>query len=105
MAQASGPPGRRVLLVEDEASILRGLSDVLRFRGYTVLGDERYGDAPSNRHFALAHGLDRTFLHLERLELVHPQGGAPLVLESALAPDLAAVLEALRATRTTPSAR
>jgi len=73
--------------------------------GHPVLGDARHGDAPSNRHFALTHGLDRTFLHLERLELVNPLGGAPLVLESALAPDLAVVLEALRATKPTAGRR
>ena len=70
--------------------------------GHPVLGDERHGDAPSNRHFALAHGLDRTFLHLERLELVHPSTRAPLVLESALAPDLGTVLAALRAATPAP---
>lgn len=73
--------------------------------GHPVLGDSRHGDAPSNRHFALAHGLDRTFLHLERLALVNPSTSAPLVLEAALAPDLAVVLEALRATNATPRAR
>ena len=37
MAPAAGPPtSPRILLVEDEASIRRGLSDVFRFRGYTV---------------------------------------------------------------------
>jgi 23S rRNA (uracil1939-C5)-methyltransferase len=70
--------------------------------GHPVLGDERHGDGPSNRHFALAHGLDRTFLHLERLQLVNPSTRAALVLESALAPDLAVVLRALRAGRSTP---
>jgi 23S rRNA (uracil1939-C5)-methyltransferase len=65
--------------------------------GHPVLGDTRHGDPPSNRHFALAHGLDRTFLHLERLELVHPVTAKALVLEAALAPDLAVVLDALQA--------
>jgi len=55
MAQASGPPGRRVLLVEDEASILRGLSDVLRFRGYTVLTAE---DGTEGLRLSLAERLD-----------------------------------------------
>jgi DNA-binding response OmpR family regulator len=55
MAQASGQPGRRVLVVEDEASILRGLSDVLRFRGYTVLTAE---DGNDGLRLALAERLD-----------------------------------------------
>ncbi|HKU39494.1 MAG TPA: pseudouridine synthase [Polyangiales bacterium] len=62
--------------------------------GHPVLGDARYGDVASNRHFEHRHGLDRTFLHLLRVEL---RGGA-LVIEAPLAPDLEAVLRSLRGT-------
>jgi tRNA pseudouridine32 synthase/23S rRNA pseudouridine746 synthase len=41
--------------------------------------------------------VDRTPLHASRLELVHPATGQPLVLEAALAPDMAAAIQALRA--------
>lgn len=41
--------------------------------------------------------LARTPLHAARLELRHPAGGAPLVLEAPLPADSAAALEALRA--------
>ncbi|HKP59793.1 MAG TPA: pseudouridine synthase, partial [Polyangiales bacterium] len=58
--------------------------------GHPVLGDERYGDAPSNRHFEHLHGLDRTFLHLQRLEL------GELQFEAALPADLESVLRSLR---------
>jgi len=61
--------------------------------GHPVLGDARFGDAASNRYFDERHGLDRLFLHCARLVLQH--AGRELVLESALAPDLAAVLEGL----------
>ncbi len=60
--------------------------------GHPVLGDERHGHAPSNRHFEEKHGLDRTFLHCVRVELTHPTTGAPLVLEAPLPGDLATVL-------------
>lgn len=63
---------------------------------HAVLGDARYGHAPSNRHVGERYGLDRTFLHCARIELDAP-GGERLVIESALAPDLAAVLERMRA--------
>jgi 23S rRNA (uracil1939-C5)-methyltransferase len=61
--------------------------------GHPVLGDARYGDAPSNRHFEHRHGLDRTFLHLSRVEL-----GAK-VFEASLSGDLEAVLRSLRGER------
>jgi 23S rRNA (uracil1939-C5)-methyltransferase len=63
--------------------------------GHPVLGDERYGHEPTNRHMVERHGLDRTFLHLARLSLIHPRSSAPLVLEAPLAPDLVVVLEKL----------
>jgi 23S rRNA (uracil1939-C5)-methyltransferase len=61
--------------------------------GHAVLGDERHGHAPTNRYFAEKCGLDRTFLHCARLELVHPDSGAPLIVEAPLPGDLLAVLQ------------
>ena len=63
--------------------------------GHPVLGDARYGDAASNRHFDMRHGLDRTFLHLSRIELAHPKTGAALTLEAPLPGDLTSVHERL----------
>jgi 23S rRNA (uracil1939-C5)-methyltransferase len=72
---------------------------------HPVLGDERYGDEPSNRYFEHRHGLDRTFLHAARIVLplsaseARAEGAADapgLELEAPLAPDLAAVLAGLR---------
>jgi 23S rRNA (uracil1939-C5)-methyltransferase len=60
-----------------------------------VLGDFRYGDAASNRHFEHRHGLDRTFLHLGRIELQAPNGEM-LRFEAPLPADLEAVLRSLR---------
>ncbi len=62
---------------------------------HPVLGDARYGAEPSNRHFEHKHGLDRTFLHLSRIELQLPQRAEPLVLEAALPGDLSSVLASL----------
>ncbi|MFN7953333.1 MAG: pseudouridine synthase [bacterium] len=58
---------------------------------HAVLGDARYGHAPSNRHVSERYGLDRTFLHCARIALDDPATGSRLVVESPLAPDLAAV--------------
>ncbi|MBI4954319.1 MAG: RNA methyltransferase, partial [Myxococcales bacterium] len=61
--------------------------------GHPVVGDARWGDAATNRHFEARYGLDRTFLHCRRIELARAAEDtrAPLVLESELAGDLAAV--------------
>jgi 23S rRNA (uracil1939-C5)-methyltransferase len=63
--------------------------------GHPVLGDTRYGDPASNRHFEMRYGLDRTFLHLTQITLTLPNG-QPLVLEAPLAGDLDAVCARLR---------
>ena len=59
--------------------------------GHPILGDARYGHAPSNTHAAAAHHLDRTFLHCARIELVHPATQEKLVVTAELPGDLAAV--------------
>jgi 23S rRNA (uracil1939-C5)-methyltransferase len=61
--------------------------------GHPVLGDERWGHAPTNRYFEEKHGLDRAFLHLVRIEVVHPRNGLRLLVEAPLSGDLRATLE------------
>ncbi len=68
--------------------------------GHPVLGDPRYGHAASNRHLWERAGLDRHFLHCERIELE----GFPR-LEAALPADLSLVLERLGDKRGRTSAR
>jgi len=67
----------------------------LAMLGHPVVGDARYGHAPSNRHFAEKFGLDRPFLHCASIAIVHPHTGAELRLEAPLAGDLATVVERL----------
>jgi 23S rRNA pseudouridine1911/1915/1917 synthase len=52
--------------------------------GHPVLGDPEYGRA--------GYGLERQFLHAERLALAHPITGAPLEVRSPLPEDLRAAL-------------
>ncbi len=61
--------------------------------GHPVLGDDRYGHAPTNRFFEEKSGLDRTFLHCVRVELTNPSTGARLIVEAPLPGDLRMVLE------------
>jgi 23S rRNA-/tRNA-specific pseudouridylate synthase len=62
--------------------------------GHPLLGDSRHGDKSSNSFFWHRHGLERSFLHLESVEL--ELGGHQVVVRSELAPDLAAVLESMK---------
>jgi 23S rRNA (uracil1939-C5)-methyltransferase len=61
--------------------------------GHGILGDARYGQAASNRHFEHRYGLDRPFLHCSVLRLPLPQG--TIEIRAPLAGDLAAVLDGL----------
>jgi 23S rRNA pseudouridine1911/1915/1917 synthase len=58
--------------------------------GHPVAGDQTYGSSVA------PFGLTRQFLHASRLRLVLPASGDEREFESALAPDLQAVLDGLR---------
>jgi 23S rRNA (uracil1939-C5)-methyltransferase len=92
----------RRLAVASGHSILRVIPDGGRTHqirrhlaaiGHPVLGDERYGHVPTNRYFEEKHGLDRSFVHLVRIEIAHPRTGAKLIIESTLPGDLRSALE------------
>jgi 23S rRNA (uracil1939-C5)-methyltransferase len=92
----------RRLAVASGHSILRAIPDGGRTHqirrhlaaiGHPVLGDERYGHVPTNRYFEEKHGLDRSFLHLVRIEVNHPRTGARLLVESPLPGDLRSTIE------------
>lgn len=71
--------------------------------GHAILGDGRYGDGPSNRHFEHRYGLDRPFLHCASLRV--SIDGRTLDIQAPLAGDLAAVLDAARRARAPSDAR
>ena len=85
--------GHSILRVVPEEGRTHQVRRHLAAIGHPVLGDDRYGHAPTNRFFEEKHGLDRTFLHCVRLELEHPNGTERIVVEAALPGDLRAVLE------------
>jgi 23S rRNA (uracil1939-C5)-methyltransferase len=63
--------------------------------GHPLLGDDRYGHAPTNRYFEEKQSLDRVFLHCVRIEVDHPTAGTRLVVEAPVPGDLRTVLERL----------
>jgi 23S rRNA (uracil1939-C5)-methyltransferase len=85
--------GHSVLRVIPEQGRTHQIRRHLAAIGHPVLGDERYGHAPTNRFFEEKNALDRTFLHCVRLEFDHPRKRQRLIVEAPLPGDLRAVLE------------
>ncbi len=85
--------GHSVLRVIPEQGRTHQIRRHLAAIGHPVIGDDRYGHAPTNRFFEEKNGLDRAFLHCVRLEMDHPRTGAKLLVEAPLPGDLRAVLE------------
>jgi 23S rRNA pseudouridine955/2504/2580 synthase len=81
-----------------EARPLTGRTHQIRVHalhlGHPLAGDERYGDAETNRQFR-SLGLRRLFLHAAELHFPHPATGETLHLAAPLDPELATFLEKL----------
>jgi 23S rRNA (uracil1939-C5)-methyltransferase len=92
--------GQSVLRVVPEQGRTHQVRRHLAAVGHPVIGDDRYGHAPTNRYFDEKHGLDRTFLHCVRLEFEHPATLAHHIVEAPLPGDLRAVLERISGSET-----
>lgn len=84
--------GHSVLRLVPERPVPHQVRRHLAAMGHPVLGDMRYGHAPTNRYFEEKYGLDRSFLHLVRVEVDHPDTGERLQVEAPLPADLRAAL-------------
>jgi 23S rRNA (uracil1939-C5)-methyltransferase len=85
--------GHSVLRVIPDGGRTHQIRRHLAAIGHPILGDERYGHLPTNRYFEEKHGLDRTFIHLVRIEVQHPHTNARLLIESTLPGDLRSAIE------------
>lgn len=85
--------GHSVLRVIPEQGRTHQIRRHLAAIGHPILGDDRYGHAPTNRFFEEKNALDRTFLHLVRIEFDHPTLGQRMIVEAPMPGDLRAVLE------------
>lgn len=61
--------------------------------GHPVVGDRRYGDFEFNREAKRRWGLERLFLHAQRIDFPHPNGGKEVRVEAPIPEDLADVLK------------
>jgi 23S rRNA (uracil1939-C5)-methyltransferase len=85
--------GHSVLRVIPEQGRTHQIRRHLAAIGHPVLGDDRYGHAPTNRFFEEKNALDRTFLHCVRLEFEHPTLNQRMIVEAPMPGDLRAVLD------------
>lgn len=85
--------GHSVLRVVPEHGRTHQIRRHLAAIGHPILGDDRYGHAPTNRFFEEKNALDRTFLHCVRLEFTHPRSQQRLIIEAPMPGDLRGVLE------------
>lgn len=85
--------GHSVLRVIPEQGRTHQIRRHLAAIGHPILGDDRYGHAPTNRFFEEKNALDRTFLHCVRLEFDHPTKNQRLIVEAPMPGDLRGVLE------------
>lgn len=60
--------------------------------GHPVAGDRKYGDFAFNREAKARWGLDRLFLHAERIEFPHPEHSRKVLVKAPLPEELAEVL-------------
>ncbi len=88
--------GRHALLAVRTGIVATdALRSALARMAHPVVGDERWGHAPTNRHMAERHGLTRLFLHGSTVG-IRGQHGPPVVAKAPLWADLEAVLASLR---------
>jgi 23S rRNA pseudouridine955/2504/2580 synthase len=64
------------------------------FAGHPLLGDDKYGNRERNAELKQM-GLKRTFLHAQSIAFDWPGSGVPFHVSTPLAPELAAVLDAM----------
>ncbi|HEU4417596.1 MAG TPA: hypothetical protein VFT55_01580, partial [Planctomycetota bacterium] len=65
--------------------------------GRHILGDTVHGRARRNAAFRDRYGLERLFLHLQRISMRHLSSKERLELTDPMPPELLAVLDRLRA--------
>lgn len=62
---------------------------------HPVIGDQVYGNRPTNKYFETEYGLERQFLHASKLKIKTPQG-EELTLKADLPKDLETILISLQ---------
>jgi 23S rRNA (uracil1939-C5)-methyltransferase len=87
--------GHSLLRVTIERGNTGALRQSLARMSHPVVGDQKYGHDPTNRHFAERYLLDRPLLHCVELSFSHPNTRATIRVGSDLPGELGMVLKRL----------
>jgi 23S rRNA (uracil1939-C5)-methyltransferase len=91
--------GHSLLAVTPQTGRLHQIRKHLAAIGHPIVGDERYGDAPTNRHFAERYAVGRLLLHAAALAFPHPTSSARVAVAAPLPGDISEVLTRLGVSR------
>jgi 23S rRNA (uracil1939-C5)-methyltransferase len=87
--------GHSVVAATPETGRLHQIRRHLAQIGHPIVGDERYGDAATNRHFAERFATARVLLHAAAISFPHPVTGERIAVAAPVPGDFALVLERL----------
>lgn len=65
----------------------------LQYKGYPILGDDKYGIRENDEYYAKTYGLERMFLHAEKITFVDPIEGKEMTVVAPLTEELSNVLK------------
>lgn len=68
----------------------------LQYKGYPILGDDKYGIRENDEYYSQTYGLERMFLHAEKITFVDPIEGKEMTVISPLTEELSNVLKNIK---------
>jgi 23S rRNA pseudouridine955/2504/2580 synthase len=68
----------------------------LQYKGYPILGDDKYGIRENDEYYAKTYGLERMFLHAEKITFVDPIEGKEMTVVAPLTEELSNVLKNIK---------
>lgn len=68
----------------------------LQYKGYPILGDDKYGIRENDEYYSQIYGLERMFLHAEKITFVDPIEGKEMTVIAPLTEELSNVLKNIK---------
>ena len=68
----------------------------LQYKGYPILGDDKYGIRENDEYYSQTYGLERMFLHAEKITFVDPIEGKEMTVIAPLTEELSNVLKNIK---------
>lgn len=68
----------------------------LQYKGYPILGDDKYGIRENDEYYSQTYGLERMFLHAEKITFVDPIEGKEMTVIAPLTEELSNILKNIK---------